>query len=77
MEQYIHLHEHASDVGKFIDSFHYRGETAWTSIYFQVLFRSDPFLEFVRRILDLPALHRNIDPVGAVFVNIYRQRTVV
>lgn len=37
----------------------------------KVLFRSDSFLKFVQNILGLPSLHRNIDPVGAVFVNIY------
>merc|ERR1712045_426549 len=38
----------------------------------KVLFRSDSFLNFVRRILNVPSLYRNIDPVGAVFVNIYK-----
>ena len=38
----------------------------------KVLFRSDSFLNFIREILNVPSLHRNIDPVGAVFVNIYQ-----
>ena len=38
----------------------------------KVLFKSDSFLNFIRQILNVPSLHRNIDPVGAVFVNIYR-----
>ena len=29
-------------------------------------------LRFVQQILNVPQLHRNIDPVGAVFVNIYK-----
>ena len=38
----------------------------------KVLFKSDSFLSFVQQILNVPRLHRNIDPVGAVFVNIYK-----
>ena len=38
----------------------------------KVLFRSDSFLSFLQQILNVPRLHRNIDPVGAVFVNIYK-----
>jgi len=38
----------------------------------KTVFRSSSFLEFTRLLLQLPALHRNIDPIGAVFVNIYR-----
>lgn len=38
----------------------------------KVLFKSDSFLAFVQQILNVPRLHRNIDPVGAVFVNIYK-----
>lgn len=38
----------------------------------KTVFRSDSFLELLRLLLNLPSLHRNIDPVGAVFVNIYR-----
>ena len=38
----------------------------------KVLFKSDSFLSFIQQILKVPRLHRNIDPVGAVFVNIYK-----
>ena len=38
----------------------------------KVLFKSESFLNLIRQILDVPSLHRNIDPVGAVFVNIYK-----
>ena len=38
----------------------------------KVLFKSDSFLSFIQQILNVPRLHRNIDPVGAVFVNIYK-----
>jgi len=38
----------------------------------KVVFRSDSFLKFVQQILNLPSFHRNVDPVGAVFVNIYK-----
>ena len=33
-------------------------------------------LRFVQQILNVPQLHRNIDPVGAVFVNIYKVDTI-
>ena len=38
----------------------------------KVIFRSDSFNEFIRQVLSLPSLYRNVDPVGAVFVNIYK-----
>jgi len=38
----------------------------------KTVFRSSGFLEFLRLVLQLPSLHRNVDPIGAVFVNIYR-----
>jgi hypothetical protein len=37
----------------------------------KTVFRSDSFREFLRLLLQLPALHRNVDPIGAVFANIY------
>jgi len=40
----------------------------------KVIFRSESFLKFVQQILNLPSLHRNVDPVGAVFVNIYNDK---
>jgi len=40
----------------------------------KVIFRSDSFLKFVQQILNLPSFHRNVDPVGAVFVNIYNDK---
>ena len=40
----------------------------------KVIFRSESFLKFVQQILNLPSLHRNVDPVGAVFVNIYNDQ---
>ena len=38
----------------------------------KTLFKSDSFLKFIQQILDVPSLHRNVDPIGAVFVNIYK-----
>ena len=38
----------------------------------KILFKSDSFLNFIRKILNVPALYRNVDPIGAVFVNIYK-----
>ena len=38
----------------------------------KILFKSDSFLKFIRKILNVPALYRNVDPIGAVFVNIYK-----
>eukprot|EP00091_Calanus_sinicus_P005012 TRINITY_DN15374_c0_g1_i1.p1 TRINITY_DN15374_c0_g1~~TRINITY_DN15374_c0_g1_i1.p1 ORF type:complete len:244 (+),score=54.94 TRINITY_DN15374_c0_g1_i1:93-824(+) len=37
----------------------------------KVVFKSNSFLSFVQQILNRPFFHRNVDPVGAVFVNIY------
>ena len=42
----------------------------------KVLFKSNSLLRFVQQILNVPQLHRNIDPVGAVFVNIYKVDTI-
>jgi len=37
----------------------------------KVVFKSNSFLTFVQQILNRPSFYRNVDPVGAVFVNIY------
>ena len=38
----------------------------------KILFKSDSFLQFIQNILNVPSLYRNVDPIGAVFVNIYK-----
>ena len=38
----------------------------------KTLFKSDSFLLFIQKILNVPSLYRNVDPIGAVFVNIYK-----
>ena len=38
----------------------------------KTLFKSDSFLYFIQKILNVPNLYRNVDPIGAVFVNIYK-----
>ena len=38
----------------------------------KTLFKSDSFLYFIKKILNVPSLYRNVDPIGAVFVNIYK-----
>ena len=40
----------------------------------KILFRSESFLKFIQQILNVPTLYRNVDPIGAVFVNIYKAR---
>ena len=38
----------------------------------KTLFKSHSFLYFIQKILNVPSLYRNVDPIGAVFVNIYK-----
>ena len=38
----------------------------------KILFKSDSFLGFIQKILNIPTIYRNVDPIGAVFVNIYK-----
>ena len=38
----------------------------------KILFKSNSFLQFIQKILNIPTIHRNVDPIGAVFVNIYK-----
>ena len=43
----------------------------------KILFKSNSFLQFVQKILNIPTIHRNVDPIGAVFVNIYKVLSII
>ena len=43
----------------------------------KILFKSDAFLSFVQHVLGVPILYRNVDPIGAVFVNIYQALFII
>ena len=47
-------------------------ETDKTSNVLKQLYENESFREFLRRILDLPELHRLADPLGACSINIFR-----
>ena len=42
----------------------------------KIIFKSNSFLRFIQKILNIPTIYRNVDPIGAVFVNIYKVKLI-